>query len=105
MEHSSNVEASARLRAATSVHQAEDANLATSREALRQAPKAALAVSDGVARREGRGYVDSYGRGRVCKVTSCTTELSRYNPREVCAVHSGSNGGGKSGFSVTPLAW
>jgi hypothetical protein len=48
----------------------------------------ASSPSPGTARREGRGYIDSYGLGRQCSVTGCRTALSRYNNRDVCAVHT-----------------
>jgi hypothetical protein len=36
----------------------------------------------------GRGFIASFGQGRVCKAPGCGTVLSRYNDRLVCAVHS-----------------
>ena len=48
----------------------------------------ASSPSPGTARREGRGYIDSYGLGRECSVNGCRTALSRYNNRDVCAVHT-----------------
>ena len=41
----------------------------------------------GVARREGRGFVDSYGQGRMCLASGCGTVLSRYNDDDVCWAH------------------
>jgi hypothetical protein len=48
----------------------------------------ASSPSPGTARREGRGYIDSYGLGRQCSFTGCHTALSRYNNRDVCGVHT-----------------
>jgi hypothetical protein len=52
------------------------------------APRRRDAVTPGSPRREGAGFVSSYGKGRECHATGCHTELSRYNPRTTCAVHS-----------------
>ena len=41
----------------------------------------------GVARREGRGFVDSFGAGRVCSASGCETVLSKYNDDTVCWAH------------------
>lgn len=41
----------------------------------------------GQRRRTGRGHVDSYGEGRVCASSGCTTQLSRYNSGFLCALH------------------
>ena len=41
----------------------------------------------GVARREGRGFVSSYGEGRTCRASGCETKLSRYNDDDVCWAH------------------
>jgi hypothetical protein len=41
----------------------------------------------GVARREGRGFVDSFGAGRVCSADGCETVLSKYNDDTVCWAH------------------
>ena len=41
----------------------------------------------GVVRREGRGYIDSFGQGRSCSVPTCATVLSRYNEKDVCWAH------------------
>jgi hypothetical protein len=41
----------------------------------------------GVARRTGRGHIDSYGDGRVCAAPGCTTTLSRYNKTSFCWTH------------------
>jgi len=38
-------------------------------------------------RRTGRGFVVSFGEGRVCETPTCNTILSRYNDRPRCAVH------------------
>jgi len=45
------------------------------------------AASPGAPRREGAGFVSSYGQGRRCAVNGCPTMLSRYNPKDVCANH------------------
>jgi hypothetical protein len=42
---------------------------------------------DGTARREGRGFVHSFGRNRTCVTTGCTTQLSRYNKAAFCWIH------------------
>jgi len=47
----------------------------------------ARAVGHGVARREGRGFVTSYGEGRSCASSGCTTALSRYNSDSQCWLH------------------
>lgn len=44
----------------------------------------------GVRRRDGRGYIDSFGEGRICVTPGCATKLSRYNERSVCATHDDS---------------
>jgi hypothetical protein len=41
----------------------------------------------GQRRRTGKGHIDSYGPGRVCDVSSCTTQLSRYNSGSTCSLH------------------
>ena len=41
----------------------------------------------GIARRTGRGHVDSFGEDRLCAVRTCGTKLSRYNKNDVCSVH------------------
>jgi len=46
------------------------------------------AAPDGTARREGRGFVFSYGQGRPCAAQGCPTTLSRYNSRGLCWIHS-----------------
>lgn len=50
-----------------------------------RAPRAA--PSPGVPRREGQGFVTSYGDGRACAEPGCGTTLSRYNNHDRCAVH------------------
>ncbi|HVM51809.1 MAG TPA: hypothetical protein VM262_01305 [Acidimicrobiales bacterium] len=56
--------------------------------------------SPGAARREGRGYISSFGAGRSCREPSCPTILSRYNEKETCWLHDqrargiGDNGAG-----------
>src|SRR5205823_12224694 len=49
----------------------------------------ATPASPGVPRREGRGYVTSYGTGRPCATRGCGTTLSRYNDGDRCNVHRG----------------
>ena len=62
------------------------------------------AASPGTARREGRGFVSSYGTGRTCAASGCLTELSRYNDRDVCFSHTmplrGTRGEAASDLSV-----
>jgi hypothetical protein len=41
----------------------------------------------GQRRRTGKGHVDSYGLGRVCGASGCSTQLSRYNSGSVCWLH------------------
>jgi hypothetical protein len=41
----------------------------------------------GTARREGRGFVSSFGAGRKCLAEDCTTVLSRYNDASHCWLH------------------
>jgi hypothetical protein len=41
----------------------------------------------GERRRTGKGHVDSYGPGRVCEVSGCATQLSRYNSGTACWLH------------------
>jgi hypothetical protein len=81
----------ARQRAAKAVNEGQDANLsaAPSRTVAEQRPSRAT-PSPGTARREGRGYVDSYGNGRICAAAGCSTRLSQYNGRTVCGVHDAS---------------
>ena len=43
---------------------------------------------DGTARREGRGYIHSFGRDRTCATDACETRLSRYNDATLCWVHA-----------------
>lgn len=78
----------ARARAAKAVNQGQDANLhaAPARTSAPDAPSRP-APAPGTPRREGRGYVDSYGHDRVCAAEGCTTRLSQYNGRTVCGVH------------------
>jgi hypothetical protein len=45
-------------------------------------------ASPGALRREGRGFVASYGTGRRCDAPGCQTKLSRYNERSVCFSHA-----------------
>lgn len=57
-------------------------------EGHRAVPSAVDGEADGVARREGRGFVSSYGQGRRCAVTGCSTTLSRYNRDVLCWLHT-----------------
>jgi hypothetical protein len=84
-------ETSARLRAGASVHNGPDANHATWRP--EEAPTAPVAIepSPGSPRRAGRGFVESYGLGRVCGVLGCTTRLSQYNRASACSLHDEGN--------------
>jgi hypothetical protein len=45
------------------------------------------APSPGAPRREGQGFVTSYGDGRPCAEPGCTTKLSRYNNHDRYGVH------------------
>lgn len=56
--------------------------------AKRPASAPASAPTPGTVRREGRGFVNSYGAGRECAASGCTTALSRYNERDVCFTHA-----------------
>lgn len=56
--------------------------------AKRPAPVVAPEPTPGTVRREGRGFVNSYGAGRECAAHGCTTALSRYNERDVCFTHA-----------------
>jgi hypothetical protein len=87
-------EALARSRAARSVHGGEGADLAgVTSERTAVATTAVKETAPGVARRTGRGHVDSFGDGRTCSSPGCPTKLSRYNGSAVCAVHDGSRKG------------
>jgi hypothetical protein len=44
----------------------------------------------GTSRRTGRGFVESFGDGRECRVVGCTTRLSQYNSQDVCSLHDSS---------------
>ena len=50
-------------------------------------PASRLAPSAGAPRREGPGFVTSYGAGRACAEPGCATTLSRYNNHDRCGVH------------------
>jgi hypothetical protein len=43
--------------------------------------------SPGERRRTGKGHIDSYGHGRVCAASGCTTKLSQYNSGIACSLH------------------
>jgi len=57
-------------------------------EKPRARPAGAAAVAEGVGRREGPGFVTSYGQERQCASAGCSTALSRYNSDALCAVHN-----------------
>jgi hypothetical protein len=57
-------------------------------ESSRPAPSRVDEAADGTARREGRGFVASYGAGRRCAAIECSTTLSRYNSDPLCWLHS-----------------
>jgi hypothetical protein len=44
-------------------------------------------ATPGTPRREGRGFVPSFGTGRKCGTSGCETTLSRYNDKTMCWVH------------------
>jgi hypothetical protein len=46
-----------------------------------------MAATPGTPRREGRGFVSSYGTDRQCDEPGCETVLSRYNDKGRCGVH------------------
>jgi len=48
---------------------------------------------DGQARREGRGFIASYGQARRCAATGCSATLSRYNGDRTCSSHDLDAGG------------
>lgn len=50
-------------------------------------PTSETGPGPGVRRRDGRGYIDSFGEGRVCSTPGCSTKLSRYNEHNVCSSH------------------
>ena len=85
----------ARHRAAKAVNEGPDANLhvrsvSTAGDGLtrsRAAPPSRPGPTPGTPRREGRGFVDSYGQDRVCSAPGCLTRLSQYNGRSVCSLH------------------
>jgi hypothetical protein len=51
------------------------------------APRTVVSPTAGAPRREGPGFVTSYGTGRHCSVAGCPTTLSRYNQGDRCAEH------------------
>lgn len=53
---------------------------------------AVVAAEQGAPRREGAGYVTSYGPGRRCAAPGCTTTLSRYNGDPMCWIHNPDSG-------------
>ena len=52
---------------------------------------------DGTGRREGRGYIFSFGRDRTCAVADCETKLSRYNQATRCWLHDEDPGKSRAG--------
>jgi hypothetical protein len=78
----------ARQRAAKAVNEGQDANLSAAPSRTVTAPRPSRVMpTPGTPRREGRGFVDSYGQDRICAAAGCTTRLSQYNGRTVCGVH------------------
>ena len=78
----------ARQRAAKAVNEGQDANLHAAPSRTAPAPAPARATpTPGTPRREGRGFVDSYGQDRICAAAGCQTRLSQYNGRTTCGVH------------------
>jgi hypothetical protein len=78
----------ARHRAAKAVNEGPTANLHAAPTTTIEAVGPARATpSPGTPRREGRGFVDSYGHDRICASPGCLTRLSQYNGRSVCGVH------------------
>ena len=57
--------------------------------AKRPAAAVASRPTPGAPRREGAGFVTSYGSGRACATPGCTTTLSRYNDSDRCTLHRG----------------
>jgi hypothetical protein len=55
-----------------------------------RAPRAT--PSPGAPRRDGPGFVTSYGENRACAEPGCETTLSRYNDHDRCGVHWMGNG-------------
>jgi hypothetical protein len=51
-------------------------------------PAATPAAAPGRPTRQQRGYVMSFGVGRVCAEPGCRTMLSRYNKWELCYSHA-----------------
>ena len=45
-------------------------------------------VSTGPPPRHQRGWITSYGVGRVCAEAGCRTTLSRYNKSDICYPHA-----------------
>ena len=45
-------------------------------------------TAPGAAPRPPRGFITSFGVGRVCATRSCGTALSRYNSSELCWQHA-----------------
>ena len=81
----------ARHRAAKAVNDGPDANLhVRSVSTVSTAAPSRPGPTPGTARREGRGFVDSYGQDRVCSAPGCLTRLSQYNGRSVCSLHDSS---------------
>jgi len=58
--------------------------------AQRSTPVARHSPELGKPRREGAGFVTSYGSGRPCASVGCATTLSMYNFSDRCAIHRSS---------------
>lgn len=71
----------------------ERIQVATAASAAPRTQAIAAELIDGTAR-TGRGYITSYGKGRLCSALGCTTTLSRYNSNGVCWLH-GSDASGR----------
>jgi hypothetical protein len=57
--------------------------------AKRPTPTVVSRPTPGAPRREGAGFVTSYGSGRACATPGCSTTLSRYNDSDRCTLHRG----------------
>ena len=57
-------------------------------------PETSNEPTPGTARREGRGFISSFGAGRTCATPSCPTLLSRYNDKLYCSLHDESTAPG-----------
>lgn len=75
------VEQTRRLRLVEQSTASERADAQKEARALRQ-------PSPEAPRREGPGFIVSYGNGRRCAAPGCITTLSRYNGGDLCAAHA-----------------